>query len=504
MTPIVETGCGKVRGTSEGGLEVFRGIPYAAPPLGERRLRPPAAPEPWGGARDATEFGPAAIQPEGDLIARDPLPQSEDCLTLNVWTPRADAARRPVLFWIHGGGFTTGSSAQSLYDGAALARRGDLVVVSINYRLGLLGLLTHPSLEDPETGVTGNWGLLDQIAALEWVRDNVERFGGDPNAVTIFGESAGGASVGALVIAPGARGLFRRGVIQSASPQPAAPETGHGAAEAVFEALGCDAGDLAALRRAEIPALLEVQPRWRDLASRGRTAPRPVIDGKVLPDWPEAAIDAGRSARLDLMIGSNRDETKLFALRDPARGRLTEERMSRRVGSLVPQAGISLVDALIATYRRAREARGEPTDPWELWNAISTDGRIRVPALDFAARHAGSGAAAFAYLVTWESPAQGGSLGACHGVELPFLFGTLDSAPGMRRFGGEGPQADAFGERVMDAWLAFARDGSPETEALGPWPRYDAARRATMILGRSGGVEDAPYEPERSAWRALG
>lgn len=484
MSPIVETGSGRVRGAREGGLEVYRGIPYVAPP---GRFRPPVPHEPWSGVRDALAFGCDAVQPPPAGLTGmlgEPRAQSEDCLTLNVWTPGSDAARRPVLVWVHGGGFTTGSSASPLYDGATLARRGDVVVVSFNYRLGILGLLTHPTLADERTGALGSWGFLDQIAALEWVRDNVAAFGGDPGNVTIFGESAGAASVSLLAVAPAARGLFRRVIAQSASPVPAPLDRAVEAADALFAELGCRTRE--ALEAVEPQAFTKALAVWSPIVTAGRTAPRPVLDGVTLTAGPYAAVDAGATRDLELIVGSNRDEMKLLLFEDPKRGTLDAAGLEKRLSRVLEGDPGNV----IACYRDARAARGESVEPWELWIAIQSDRMIRVPTLRLAERHAARGGASHAYLFTWESPV--GPLGACHALELPFCFGTL-GAPGVDRFAGSGPEAERLAHEMQDAWLAFARGAEP-------WPRFDAERRATRVFGRASSLEDAPREPERAFW----
>jgi para-nitrobenzyl esterase len=491
MDPVVETTSGRVRGTRERGLAVFRGIPYAASP---GRFRPPEAPEPWAGVRGASEFAPDAIQPPPAGLTGalgDPRAQGEDCLALNVWTPGCDEALRPVLVWIHGGGFTTGGSASPLYDGGALARRGDVVVVSLNYRLGILGLLTHPSLADEETGALGSWGFLDQIAALEWVRDNVAAFGGDPDEVTIFGESAGSASVSLLAVAPGARGLFRRVIAQSASPVPAPLDAAVEAAEALFAELDVASGDRAALDALDAEAFVKGLAVWAPLVTAGRTAPRPVLDGITLTAGPYEAVDAGATEGLELIVGSNRDEMKLLLLEDPKRDALDEADLERRVQRVVSDLDHDLdPEAVIAAYREARAARGESVEPWELWIAIQSDRMIRAPTLRVAERHAARGGTSHAYLFTGESPAA--ALGACHALEIPFCFGTL-GVPGVERFAGEGGEAERLSDAMMDAWLAFARGEEP-------WARYDAERRATMVWSAESALEDAPREPEREVW----
>jgi len=504
MTHIepVETESGKVAGRRSDGLAVFLGIPYAAPPVGPLRLRPPQPVPPWPGVRDAMSYGPDAPQRAPVAALYEGLddgglpPQSEDCLSLNIWTPGCDSARRPVMVWIHGGGYTSGGARRPVYDGTALARGGGLVFVSINYRLGILGLASHPELADEQTGDFANWCLLDQIAALEWIRRNIERFGGDPAQVTVFGESAGGGAVSLLMLAPRARGLFQRAIVQSSSPRPASLDQGALAVEELCKAVGCRPREL---RRVEVAKLLDAQPSWARTAGAGLTAPRPVLEGRSLPHGPFELANAGGTREIDLLIGSNRDEVKLFLRTDPARQSMDEPELRRRLDRLLRGAPEE-PDALIETYRTARRARGESLHPWELFCALISDRMMRVPALQLLERHTRAGGRGFSYLVTWESPLH--DLGACHAIELPLVFGTL-GAPGIDRFTGSGPQAAELSGLMGRAWTAFARGEDPGVPGLGDWPAYAEKSRPTMVFGPSPGCENAPREPERAAWGNL-
>jgi para-nitrobenzyl esterase len=484
----VETRTGAVSGLEEDGLVVFRGIPYAARPIGERRWRPPAPVEPWTGVRDAHEFGPIAPQLEGargTAVFGDPTGQDEDCLTLNVWTPGVDGSKRPVMVWLHGGAFVGGSGGGVLYRGDSLARRGDVVVVTINYRLGVLGYLG------------GNWGLLDQIAALEWVRDNIAGFGGDPGNVTVFGESAGGMSVAVLLGTPRAAGLFHKAIVQSGAAAVATEDRAAEVAAGVYEHLG--QSDLDQLRAVPVDDILEAQAEALRPAP-GRPLPfRPMLDGDVLPRHPLDEIADGLSADVPVLIGTNRDEWKFFGIADVKARDLDDAGLARRLSRTLGDRG----DDVLERYRKAREARGAAVTPSELWFAIESDRIFRAPSMELAAVHAAHQPATYSYLFTWESPAIGGVLGSCHALEIPFVFGTLAN-PVVAAFTGEGPAARHLSEQMQDAWLTFAATGDPAVGDLDPWPAYDARRRATMVLGKECWVEDAPFEDERAVWDDVG
>src|SRR3954447_2017627 len=506
LMTVVDTTSGKLEGLAEGGLHVFRGIPFAAPPIGDLRLRAPRPVDPWAGVRPANEFGCWAPQnsPATTLSGQLPGAQAEDCLSLNVWTPATDGARRPVLVWIHGGGFIGGSGAMNLYAGAPLAARGDVVVVTVNYRLGILGFLAHSDLADPDpadadaVGATGNWGLLDQVAALKWVRDNIAGFGGDADNVTVFGESAGGMSVSDLLAMPSARRLFRRAIVQSGPPNAVTMDRAEEVTAKLVAELGV--GSPAALRAIPTQGLLDAQAA---LIAERRAAGLPllpVVDGVTLPLAPQRAIAEGVARDIALLIGTNRDEAKMFMVADPKNRDADEGVLHRRIEGIFRANDIVLSpDDIIDGYRDAREGRGQSTAPRELWAAIESDRMFRIGSIP-AAEAESEFTSTYMYLFDWESPAMGGALGACHALELPFVFGTLHS-PGLDKFAGSGPEADRLSEQMMDAWLAFARSGDPNTPALPEWSTYDGTQRATMVFGAHTHVENAPYDDERLLWQ---
>ncbi len=510
-SPVTRTPGGLVRGLDEGGVIVFRGIPYAADTSGGRRWRAPEPPQPWGSVRDATAFGPIAPQSPpvpGMSIPGDPTEWAEDCLSVNVWTPGLDDRARPVMVWLHGGGFTTGSSSSALYDGRRLSLAGDVVVVSINYRLGALGYMAHPVLAGSEGGPCANWGLLDQMAALAWVRDAIGGFGGDPANVTVFGESAGGMSVMALLAAPAAEGLFRRAVVQSGPPVSASGPLAARRAERLVELVGIGAPwTRAELEALGANALVEAGQRLAGELAGQLTMPLafvPVIDPASLPTPPGEAIESTGASEVDLLIGTTRDEATFFSILDPGLSSMDDQTLVRRVSLIAPGASEELVTA----YRDARGGRSEDVSPPALWNAILTDFIFRMPSLQVASAHAASPHAAsagrsYAYLFTWETPLLGGVLGSCHALDVPFVFGTLRERS-VAPFSGGGPEAEALSDAMQQAWVAFARSGDPSCDRLGEWPPYDAEQRQTMVLGARQELAEDPRGPERGAWDRLG
>jgi len=505
METVVKTDAGKVEGYQQRGLCVFKGIPFAAPPVGKRRWLPPASVEPWDGVRPAQSSATIAPQniAEGGLLNLDQRPeaepQNEDCLYLNVWTPALDDARRPVLFWIHGGGFTGGSGSSVAYKGSRLSARGDVVVVTTNYRLGALGFLNLNELTGGKIPATGNEGLLDQVAALEWVHRNIASFGGDPDNVTIFGESAGGMSVGCQLAVPQSKGLFRRAILQSGATSTARPlDKAALVAEQFLEILDVKPGDVDALRSLPVERLmaaqLELTPRLQRSGMTGGLALQPVIDGSTLRALPIDAVRGGSTRGIPVIVGSNLDEWKMFIIRDQELQKIDEAELLKRVQVILPGHN---AEAMVQTYREALARRGAPTTPAEIFTAIRTDQSFRMPAVRLAEAQYSQGQVAYNYIFTWPSPMLDGALGAHHALELGFVFGNYGEG-----WGGSGPVADALSRNMQDAWLAFARNGDPSCESIGSWPPYDD-RRATMIIGKDCCVEEAPYDEERRAWESV-
>ncbi|MEY2475019.1 MAG: para-nitrobenzyl esterase [Actinomycetota bacterium] len=504
MTSAIETSGGRVEGTVKQGVQQFRGIPFAAPPVGDLRFRPPQPAEPWVGVLDATRFGPQGLQAPSQLetlFGGTPPPSSEDCLTLNVYTPAADGGRRPVMVWIHGGAFLTGAGSTPWYNGTSFAANHDIVVVTVNYRLGAFGFLHLDDIGGDAFGGSGNAGILDQVAALDWVREDIEAFGGDPNNVTVFGESAGAMSVGTLLGLPVAKGLFAKAIPQSGAAHNAKPRDDADAiARDLLAALGLDATPAGAARLRELPAeaVLEAQNAVvaKHLPIFG-LAFTPVVDGIVLPEPPIDAIGAGSAGGVRVLIGTNADEMKLFTVLDPASSDLDEARLIKRVIAAVGDAGKAA--ELVTAYRSHRPG----VSAAELWGDMQGDYIFRIPAIRLAEHQSARDNAVYSYLFDWPSPQFGGALGACHALEIPFAWNTLDTGMSQMFTGAvDQPVRDLAGA-MHTAWATFARTGTPAAPGLPDWPAYDTERRATMVFDVPCRVEDDPGAADREAWSGL-
>jgi para-nitrobenzyl esterase len=496
---IVQTKQGKLEGSKDNNIYIFKGIPFAAPPVGPLRWRATHPPLPWDGVRPALEYGSIAPQnpmPEGFISRGKPEPQMEDCLYLNVYTPGLDDKKRPVMVWIHGGAFSLGSGSEAMYRSTKLAERGDVVVVTINYRLGALGFLNLDHITGGKIPSTGNEGLLDQVAALEWVSANITRFGGDPDNVTIFGESAGGMSVASLMVLPCARGLFHRAIIESAVGAIARPlKNSIYTAETFLKIAGLKAGDIDEIRALPIEKILKVQTIVARETDQGEAPCIPVADGKVMPLMPLEAFSKGMAAKVPTLIGSNLDEQKLFSLMNPMHQRMDEDTLATLLKRNVPEDSIRMI---IDLYRAEKEKRNEKVTPFELYSAINTDIMFRNIALHITTAQRDNGVPAYNYLFTWKSPAAGGIFGATHALEVGFVFGTMDDG-----FCGTGVEADRLSDRMQEAWAAFARTGNPSCKGMGTWPTYGNERN-TMIISKNSRVEKVIYEAERKIWANAG
>ena len=463
--PVVDAPSGAVKGAAEGDIRVFKGIPYAVPPVGGMRWRPPALLPRWQGVRAATAFGPACVQPQSakgqSVYSGDPMPVSEDCLTLNIWAP-ANAQNAPVFFWIHGGALVGGSSREALYDGKRMAERG-VIVVSINYRLGVLGWLAHPGLsaESPQH-ISGNYGLLDEIAALHWVRANIGAFGGNPGNVTLAGESAGGLSVMYLLGSPLARGLYAKGIVESgymiSMPELKKSVYGAPSGEAAGQMLAgaLQAPDVATLRGMDAQTLT-------DTAAKMGFGPWGLVDGVVLTQQMVSNFDEGKQAPVPLLIGFNQGEIRsltVLAPKAPGTPAEYEQGIRDRYGDLA--------EDFLKLYPTA--------DYKESILATTRDGLYGWTAERMAKKQTAVGQPAYLYLFDHGYPAMDAAgLHAFHASELPFVFGTID------RTGPHWPKIpDTAGERalsdaMLDYWTSFARDGKPVATSAPAWSAYGSA-----------------------------
>lgn len=459
---------GVVRGGTDGDLVVCRGIPYAALPV---RFGAPHPVEAWTGVRDATRFGPPPPQSQAfGMDAR--VEEGDDWLTVNVWSPGL-SGRLPVMVWIHGGAYTFGMSSLPEYDGSNLARDG-VVVVTFNYRVGLEGF-------GYVDGTPPNRGLLDQVAALEWVRDNISAFGGDPGRVTVFGQSAGGGSVAALLAMPRAVGLFRRAIAQSVQGTYFTPALAADIARACAAELGLEPAELSAVDPHVLPAagdavaakLEQFTDRW-GLAAHGQVMFAPVVDGDVLPTTPWQ----GLTGQVQLMVGHTRDEQRLLIALSGRLGEITEAQAAEAATVFGPDP------------QRYRESWANPE---ELYEVVRSDWSFRMPSLHLAEAQLEAGGPAYLYELMWPAPGLGGMLGACHGLDVPLVFGNLTAGQPAMLIGEPTPEAEALSQRMRNAWTAFATYGDPG------WPAYDTG--STQLFDAQPVVTAYPEQVSRAIWR---
>ncbi|WP_315388415.1 carboxylesterase/lipase family protein [uncultured Stenotrophomonas sp.] len=478
---------GRLRGRYAQGVHSFRGVPYGAD-TATRRFQPALPERPWRGVRDAVAYGPAA--PQG---SKEDGPGGEDCLYLNVWTPALrDGRPRPILFYIHGGAYNNGSGSDPQYDGSALCRRGDVVVVTVNHRLNVFGYLYLAQLGDARFADSGNVGQLDLIQALQWVREHATEFGGDPNNITVFGQSGGGAKIATLMAMPAARGLFQRAWTMSGQQVTAAgPRAATQRARIAMEAVG--AGDVDALLALPADALLAAT-RARDPSRVESTSLYfgPVVDGGSLPVhpfWPQAPA---QSARIPMVIGNTHDETRAFLGNDPGNFALTWETLPAKLEK--EQFVDLLPSVVIAEYRRLYPHY----TPSEVFFAATTAGRSWRGAVEELEARARQGAPTWAYQLDWGSPLDGGKLGAFHTLDIPLVFDNTRAA-GSRT--GNDADAQRMADVMSEALLAFARTGNPNHGGLPQWEQYGLERRQTMVFDARSRQEDDPRGGERRLYQ---
>jgi para-nitrobenzyl esterase len=504
-TGVVATTNGPVRGAEEAGIHVFKGVRYGAPPTGALRFMPPEKPQPWKSAADATAFGAPAMQMPLGTAGQEPKTElakalqpvyptlaewkagSEDCLFLNVWTPATgDGGKRPVMVWLHGGGFAYGSGAWPMYDGGNLAKKGDVVVVTLNHRLNAFGYLELADVFGAKYAKSGNAGMLDIVMALEWVRDNAQAFGGDPGNVTIFGESGGGAKVSMLMAMPAARGLFHRAIIES----------GPGVKGTPRNAATTDAKDiLAELKVADatalqnMPAAQIVKAAFPIAAKRGQDEIRflsPVVDGAVLPADPFDPAAPAVSADVPLMIGTNKDEMTLFVAGEPWFGKLTDEQLATQAKARPKN------EALLAALRKTYPDYSPSYLMAQMVGSFMLDGSITIADR----KSAQARAPVYMYRLMWETPVGNAVFKSPHTLEIPLVFDNVERA---RPLLGPGPDPQKLADQMSSAWLAFARTGNPNNAAIPQWPAYTTGRRATMEFDLTSRVTDDPVQAIRQA-----
>jgi para-nitrobenzyl esterase len=482
-SPIASTRSGKVRGFIDNGISVFKGIRYGAD-TGKRRFMPPAAPEPWSEVRDALAYGPSSPQP-----SRASDKPNEDCLFLNVWTPGLrDGGKRPVMFYIHGGAYSNGSGSSPLYDGVRLCRRGDVVVVTINHRLNAFGYLYLARFGGPEFADSGNAGQLDLILALQWVRDNIAEFGGDPNKVMVFGQSGGGAKIATMMAMPVAKGLFHRAATMSGQQVTASgPLNATLRTRVVLDALKLLPERAAEIRTLPAERLLEAINVRDPVLPFGSVSFAPVLDERSLnrhPFYPEAPA---QSAHIPMIIGNTHDETRAFLGGDESNFKITWEQLPEK---LAPNMRVDIQpEVVIAEYRRLYPRYS----PSEVFFAATTAGRSWRGAVIEAEERAKSGSPAYAYQLDWTSPKDGGKLGAPHASDIQLVFDNIDK-PGATAIG---PNAQPMANQLSETFIAFARSGNPNNKQIPRWEPYTLPRRRTMVFDVPSHLEDDPRGAER-------
>jgi para-nitrobenzyl esterase len=497
--PVAETRHGKVRGTVSDGISVFKGIPYGASTAGGNRFRKPQPPKAWSGVRDSLAYPNMAPQPPAPIRGlfaswTDPTTVDEDCLGLNVWTPGVgDGGKRPVMVWFHGGDFSSLSGSRSVFDGTRLSKRGDVVLVTVNHRLNAFGFLYLGQLL-PELADSANAGMLDLVAALEWVRDNIAAFGGDPANVTIFGQSGGGGKVATMMAMPSAKGLFHRAIIQSgtyarnAHLEAMSADTATKHAQTLLSALDLKPAD--ARKLLELPMQTLIAATVKTAQGKERTVWRPVADGKNLPAGPSFPSAPEVSADVPLMIGSTATEmSMLMGTPRPELFDLDEDGMRQQLSRWF---GADKMDEVVAAFRK----KSPNATPGRLYFDISTAVVFRRGAWRHADMKAAQGKAqVWLYEIDWVTPVDGGKWGSPHSMEHPFVFDNVALSASM--VGASQTEPQKLADQISPTWIAFARTGNPNNPAIPHWPAYTVPERATMVFDTQSKAETLFREDER-------
>lgn len=495
--PVVKTTEGQLQGHVNKGTYEFLGIHYGAPTGGEARFLPPGKPAKWQGVKEASAKGdqcpqpPVNMPPEmASVLSFSDQPMSEDCLVLDLWTPAVkDSGKRPVMVWLHGGGYFLGSGGDKYYHGSNLSRGNDVVVVSLNHRLNTFGFFPLGPDAGPDYKQSGNVGMMDIVRALEWVHENISQFGGDPNNVTVFGQSGGAGKVSTLLAMPSAKGLFHRGIMQSGGGVSARAESdAMVVGQNIYKQLGVKPGDVKALQQLPMDTLIKAAGKM------GLLPFGPYMDGEVIATHPFEPVASPIQNKVPIMVGYTKDEATNIFLSDPTWDKMTDDDLKKRVSGVVPA---DKVDEAIALYR----SKAPNDKPMHLWTSIVTDQMFASSTIMVAERKLAQKAApVYMYKVDWESPVLGGKLRSPHAVEMPFVFDTVYTAEGLV---GNGEQQENMAKAMSQSFAAFARNGDPNTLGLPEWPPYTLEKRDTLIFDNDITVIADPSSDIRLFWEGI-